>query len=358
MTDVKIPVRNLWLLMLYGSDLAFLNHKAFVAAEKNPEKLPDLITELLCEAVEGRLRNGLTLGFRSISEPLPRVRGRIDFLNTYSRRLLDHGRVHCEFERISPDTEANRFVLSALKNCLPMLHEVSTAIRCRKCIHWMSSLGVAHVSPRGSRLRAGSFDRSTASDRLMLSIAALALEMKIPSEGHGEALAFVPKRDERWLRTLFEKAVAGYYRIHTLGSAWKVSPGKWLNWQIDEHSDRIPELLPKMKTDIYLENPVERSLIIIDTKFNQIIVDGRYRDKSFRSSYVYQMYAYTKSQPKADDAASVEGVLLHPSFGQIIDESVVIQGDRFRFMTLDLLAEHGVWAGQLSSLIGVTPRPV
>lgn len=358
MTNVKIPVRNLWLLMLYGSDLAFLNQKAFAAAEKNPERLPDLITELLCEALETRLRNGLTLGFRSVSEPLSRVRGRIDFLTTYSRRLLDHGQVHCTFERISPDTEANRFVLSAIKTCLPILRDESTAARCRKCIHWMSSLGVAHVSPRNINLKSGSTDRSAVADRLMLSLAALALGVKIPAEEQGESLAFEPMRDERWLRALFEKAVAGYYRIHTRGSAWKVSPGKWLSWQIDEQSEQISDLLPKMKTDIYLENSVERSRIIIDTKFNEITVDGRYRDRSFRSGYLYQMYAYTKSQPRQDNLISVQGVLLHPSFGENVDESVVIQGDRFRFMTLDLLAEHGRWAKQLSSLISVAPPKV
>ena len=351
MSSPNIPVRNLWLLMLYGSDVGFLNNRVFASAEENPEKLPDLITELLCDAVESRLRNGLTLGFQSVSDSISRVRGRIDFLTTHTQRLLDHGRIRCTFDVVSPDTETNRFVLCALRKCLPMLQDKAVAARCRRCIHWMRSLGVSDTPVRGGLIKSSRRDRGIGQDQLMITLAGLALEMKIPSETEGGTLSYLPVRDERWLRVLFEKAVAGFYRIHTRGTAWKVTPGKWLNWQIEEQSDRVPELLPKMKTDIFLENQEIRNRIIIDTKFNEITVEGRYRDRSFRSGYLYQMYAYAKSQKKESEGFSVEGVLLHPAFGEGIDESVVIQGDRFRFVTIDLMADHQTWRTSLRSLL-------
>ena len=70
MEHPSIPVKNLWLLMLYASDLAFVDKKAFVA-EDNPEELPDLIAALLCGAAESRLRDGLTLGFPVSQDHLP-----------------------------------------------------------------------------------------------------------------------------------------------------------------------------------------------------------------------------------------------------------------------------------------------
>ncbi len=352
MEHPSIPVKNLWLLMLYASDLAFVDKKAFVAAEDNPEGLPDLIAALLCEAAESRLRDGLTLGFRSVSGPLTRVRGKINFVTTASRRLLDKGLVHCSYDQISADTDKNRFVLAALTKCLPLLRDEGVASRCRRCIHWMRSIGVSDSSAH-NKLNAGKAnDRRNARDALMMSLASLAMDMKLPSEQGGDQLSFEPSRDERWLRVLFEKAVAGFYREYANSAGWKATPGKWLNWQVQEQSTQIPDLLPKMKTDIFLENTKLGRRIIIDTKFNEITVKGRYRDRSFRSGYVYQMYAYTKSQHgSSDDSFMTEGILLHPAFGESCDESVVIQGDRYRFMTVDLMEDLAVWKRQLLDII-------
>lgn len=344
----NIPVKNLWLLMLYASDLAFVDDKVFVAAEENPEGLPDLVAALLCEAAESSLRKGLTLGFRNVSGPLRRVRGKINFLVTDSKQLLSKGLVHCYYDQVSPDTDQNRFVLAALKKCLLLLQDETVASRCRRCIHWMRSIGVSDLPVTSSLDLGKTKDRRTARDRTMLSLARLAMEMKLPSEQGGDHLSYEPSRDERWLRDLFEKAVAGFYSIYANSAGWKTTAGKWLSWQIDEQSALISDLLPKMKTDIFLESPKEGRRIIIDTKFNEIVVKGRYRDRSFRSGYVYQMYAYTMSQLDSSDfALSTEGILLHPAFGESYDESVTIQGNHYRFMTIDLVEDLAKWKDQL-----------
>ena len=48
----RIPVRNLWLLMLYASDLFRDLEEAKVAVENNPDDIPDLVSEMLCRQVE------------------------------------------------------------------------------------------------------------------------------------------------------------------------------------------------------------------------------------------------------------------------------------------------------------------
>ena len=74
----RIPVRNLWLLMLYASDLYQSIGKGSVAIEDNPDDIPDLVAEILAHAVEERLRQNLSSGFRQREAELSRVRGRID----------------------------------------------------------------------------------------------------------------------------------------------------------------------------------------------------------------------------------------------------------------------------------------
>lgn len=47
----QIPVRNLWLLMLYASDLMSAPGQRKIDVEDNPDKIPDLVAEVLAEVV-------------------------------------------------------------------------------------------------------------------------------------------------------------------------------------------------------------------------------------------------------------------------------------------------------------------
>ena len=88
----RIPVRNLWLLMLYASDLfRQLDASGDRSFEDNPDDLPDLVAEILTHEVERRLRRNLSYGYQYRHEVLGRVRGRIDLLQTEAHQLLQRG---------------------------------------------------------------------------------------------------------------------------------------------------------------------------------------------------------------------------------------------------------------------------
>ena len=61
----RIPVRNLWLLMLYASELFRDLEKSKVAVEDNPDDIADLVAEMLCRMVERRIQRNLSHGYRS-----------------------------------------------------------------------------------------------------------------------------------------------------------------------------------------------------------------------------------------------------------------------------------------------------
>lgn len=110
-----IPVRNIWLLMLYASDLFRIKGMDGKGIEDMPDDLPDLVGEILAHAVEQRQRRRLSLGYRTRSAALNRVRGRIDVLTTERHQLLARGLVACRFDELTIDTPRNRFVRAALE---------------------------------------------------------------------------------------------------------------------------------------------------------------------------------------------------------------------------------------------------
>ena len=104
---------------------------------------------------------------------------------------------------------------------------------------------------------------------------------------------------------------------------------------------------------LVLEHRPSGRRIVIDTKFTSILTSGWYREETLRSGYLYQMYAYLRSQAGQGDPVAdwVEGVLLHPSVGRSVDETAMIQGHAIRFATVDLAAESATIRRQLLKVV-------
>ena len=66
------------------------------------------MARLLTHVVEERLHRNLSRGYRPKAATLTRGRGRIDMLETTTRRLMDRGRIACRFEEHTMDTPRNR----------------------------------------------------------------------------------------------------------------------------------------------------------------------------------------------------------------------------------------------------------
>ncbi|MDQ5987892.1 MAG: Protein McrC [Syntrophus sp. SKADARSKE-3] len=334
----RIPVRNLWLLMLYASHLFRQFGQQKISIEENPDNIPDLIAELLAFAVEHRIRRNLSFGYQTKLAVLPRVRGHIDLLGTERRQLLARGLVACRFEDLTVNTPSNCFVREALDTIAKIVHSPELAHRCRSLAEGLRRIGVTGEKPSRSEVAADRYGRRDAGDQLMMEAAQLSFNLALPTETAGDKFLSRPDREITWIRKLFEKAVAGFYEVALSHLGWHVESGKVINWIIEKKTSGIEKILPSMRTDIVLDHQEMGQRIIIDTKFTSIITHGWYREDSLRSGYVYQIYAYLRSQENNKNLLSVNaaGLLLHPAIDVMVDETVVIQGHAIRFATVDL----------------------
>ena len=334
----RIPIRNIWLLMLYAAEIKDLTESKRYTQEQNPEEIIDVIAEILVHAVNQRKRQHLTTGYRHRVEDLNRVRGKIDLLRTERYQLLDRGRVACRYEELTIDTDRNRYVRGALDIASHHVIRLDLKNACRSLANELSLMGVSSDIPTSREIDSERFGLHDRQDELMLTIAKLIYEFAIPAREAGSEALPDPKRENAWIRLLFEKAVGGFYKVVLSKTDWKVSPGKRLDWQRSEATDDIQRLMPGMKTDISLESRSLRRRIVIDTKFTSIVTKGHYRESSFKSNHIYQIYAYVRSQEHEKDgrSQSAEGILLYPSIDIDVDESVRIQGHVFRFKTVNL----------------------
>ena len=350
---VSIPVRNIWWLMLYASDLGKEANLSKLASEDLPEEIPDLVAEILAKAVEQRQRRQLSTGFLRKEAVVSRVRGRIDHLTTSRQQLLARGQVACRFEELSIDTSRNRYARAALDKVSRLVRKPELAQRCRRLAHGLLLRGVVGEPPTRQQISNERFGRHDQADQPMLAAARLAMDLALPAEEAGANALIDPQRCEHWLRRLYEKAIGGFYRLHLGEAQWLVHTGMTLRWPIEEATSGAEQVFPSMRTDIVIDRRDRPQRLVIDTKFTGVLGRGWYRDQTLKSGYIYQLYAYLRSQVDNGNpwSANASGLLLHPAINGGFDESVVIQGHMMQFATVNLATSHAEIKERLLSLV-------
>lgn len=347
----EIPVRNLWLLMLYASQL-FADHPGIRAAgaEARPDELPDLVAEILAGAVERRLQRSLSRAYIARNQPLTRVRGRIDVLKTESAQLLSRGEVACRYTDLAVDNPVNRLICAGLIIAGTVTQDGDLAHRCRQLAGMLRLQGVTPKRLGRADADAITLGRNQIADLDSVNAARLLLRMNIPNEDDGIAQRMSPRRDVADIRRLYEAAVRGFYQA-TLPPPWRVHAGETRhNWPLQEHSPGALAILPVMRTDTILERPDQR--IIVETKFADALKPNQYGKPKLSRNHLFQLYAYVQSQHDRDGlSTTTEGVLLYPVVDGEVDEYVVINGHRYRFVTVDLAAPATTIRNRLLSIV-------
>ncbi len=350
----NIPIENIWFLFLYAADLAQFKSRFRAEIEKSAS-IYDLLGKLLCSAVEHRLRTNLNQQFEPTFSVLSRVRGRIDHLKTAQGQLMQKGQIACRFENLTVDTIQNRLVKTALKILSARVHNNAIASQCYFWENRLTSMGVTGKPVSAHELKQIHTNRNSHDDRLMIEIAKLVFIIKMPTRKSGNHEFQNIDISAHLIRKLFEKAIRNFYKLElSADTDWRTYPTeKQLNWPIEEKSKRIDEVMPQMKADIVLTNTPAQRRIIIDTKFASIFGKSQHREQTLKSHYIYQLYSYLRSQEDSEDmgAKNAEGMLLHPSIDEKLDEYIKVQGHQIRFVTINLAQSWQHISNDLISII-------
>ncbi len=334
----KIPVRNVWLLFLYASGLAQFRGRFNAEIEASPD-FKSLLARLLCYVTERRLRRNLSFGYRARQDVLRRVRGRIDILKTVAGDLFRKGEVACRFTELTINTPRNRLVRAAHSKMASFQLDGGLAHRCRMLAHSLGRIGVGSDFPSRAEIASDQIARHEVDDRLLVSLAHAVFDLILPTEEPGGRSLLATWREEMDLPRLFEKAIGNLFAAELpRDDGWRIITSKQHEWPVSSSSPGIDRYLPSMQTDIIIENLQAQRRVVVDTKFTEILTRSRFGRLRFKTSHLYQLYAYLRSQERPSDPMSLraDGILLYPSAGLQVDETALIQGHHVRFVTVDL----------------------
>ena len=351
-TELGIPIRNLWNMLLYAwNDIPLKSHWMMTDAESAPT-LDALLATILMKLMQGRMRIGLGGDYVPEKGSIRGIRGRIDFTESIKQRAFDHGEAYCEYKQYSANAPKNQIIRTTLARLIqtgqfgPETDQANTLRhRLRRLTNSLDGIDLIELTPDLiHRQRLGRNDNDY---RVMLEICWLILMRQMPTELSGLHPLPAIDRDALVLHNIYERFIANFYRHHLNG--WIVTPQKRLEW----HEKNTNPFLPSMIPDLILQEKSSNKLIILDTKFTaRSLSPNQWGKEIFDSSHLYQLYAYLKSQAHLSEAhQNAIGILLYPAVQGRFSERIELQDHMMRVESIDLTMPWQEIERQLLELI-------
>lgn len=342
---MKIPIKNLFYLLCYAWDVLEQADVTEVDTVEAPD-LENLMASVFSVHLARLLRRGLEQDYQEKREDSTRIRGRIDFQETTKRLLSWRGTAHIIFDKLSPDTSANRI----LKATLDVLLKFETLTKKNRDELAGLYRGLRDVSD--TRVTTGSFyrvrlHRNNQDYRLLLSIGEMVHRYVLPQE-RGQRMRFIDfERDAMW--ELFQEFVTNFYRRRQ--RTYRVNPDSF-PWFVSQSPEAELFLLPRLNTDIVLSSSSDR--IVVDTKFYAEPFDRRFDKPILNSAHINQMFAYMQNVAARESRGRrVSGIILYatgPADAFPLQDWVLF-GHDLRVAAVDLSAEN--WKDIEKSLLSI-----
>ncbi len=326
---MKIPVRNVYFLLLYAWDRIGEAEERSVD-EADYTRLQDLFGHVLADAVARLLARGLERDYVAVGAEVPGVRGRLDLSVTMKRALRCRARTYCEFDELLYDVLPNRILKATLRSLLRVeLHE-----RVRSRIHRlyakMDAVADAVISSRDFGLVR--LHRNNRSYDFALRLCRLIHDNLMISEATGRARFRDFRKDDRQMAALFEEFVYRFFLRER--PAFRASRPH-IQWHDAHGSEADLAWLPRMRTDVLLEPPGRR--IVLDTKYYTKAFQRSFQKQKIRSSHLYQIFAYVENRDANEpNGPPHEGMLLYPVVGEAFSFDYRLKGHRMSVRSIDL----------------------
>ena len=110
---INIPVKNIYIMFLYAWRKHLEGTIVNIDAEEHTD-LQNLSAKILNNGLNRLFKKGLTRDYRSKTEDIKSVKGKINFNSTIKKNLLMNGKVSCEFDEFDEDNIQNQIIKATI----------------------------------------------------------------------------------------------------------------------------------------------------------------------------------------------------------------------------------------------------
>ena len=340
-----IRIKNIYYMLAYVCDALTLSEFESVEKEADFKNIYDMFASVLERRISSQLRRGLHREYRSSTEEMSMVRGKLDMPGTVRNRIRRRYTVTCEVDEFSENNLFNQIIKTTAFLLLNQ-PEVDRRYKDRLKQKMMYFDNVDRIDPKSIRWNSIRYDRNNRNYRLLIGLCRFIIdEAVLPTTKRGvsrlpslkEAAEYLKENNENKennkMAQLYEAFVRNYYRREYQGTPGFSVADEWMEWQSDSRqsdsrqNEKPAWVLPKMHTDITLtcDRKNGRKILIIDTKYYHGIRKKNEKQSLYTTDEdnrlhihednIYQIFAYVKNKEEMEKRSrkygKVSGMLLY-----------------------------------------------
>jgi len=304
---VQIPIENIYFLLCYAWNKLEEKERVNVSIEDKTELL-DLFAKVLINATKMLLKRGIDKNYIDYTEELAGVKGKVQISQTLKSNLLLKQKTICTYDDFSSNIISNRILVSTIHR-LTRTKGLDKQLKNELVSLRRMFPDIDQIEITNSLFKQVKLNRNNRFYGFLMNVCQIVYESTFPSEEHGKYKFSDFTRDDNKMNQLFEAFVRNFYKIEQ--QQYKVGI-EIIEWQFENPEIESSQYLPQMKTDITLQNDIEK--IIIDAKFYRETMSLNYEKERIKSNNLYQLFSYLLNQQDGNSKTqNTKGILLYPT---------------------------------------------
>jgi 5-methylcytosine-specific restriction enzyme subunit McrC len=337
-----VVIRNIYYMLSYAYKVLKQGNYEQIAAEEF-DNVVDLLAAILDKALSQQLKQGLYREYIPVYEDILTLRGKMDMQGTFRHQMQRKQLLACEHDELSENNIFNKIIKAT---AIALIHSEKVATKNKVALkkEMLFFHAVDNIVPQSIPWQYLQFRRNNLTYIMLMNICYFILNELLLSQDKG---TYKMRSFEEQLPWLFQNFVCNYYAFHY---PYLSPQAREVEWALDEPV--CDEFLPKMKTDISLEDKENDKILIIDTKFYSHMMQENFDKKTYHSDNMYQIFSYVKNKDYGHKG-NVSGMLLYAKTesGVAPNGDYLMSGNRISVKALDLNMEFEKIAQQMDKIV-------
>lgn len=343
---MQIPIENIYYLLCYAWNKLEEKERVNVSVDDKTELL-DLFAKILINGTKILLKRGIDRSYIDFTDEITGVKGKIQISQTLKSNLLFKQRTICTFDTFSSNILTNRILVSTIYS-LSRTKGLDKDLKKELITLQRMFSGIELIEINNSLFSQIKLNRNNRFYGFLMNVCQIIYENTLPSEEQGNYKFTDFTRDERKMNQLFEAFIRNFYKIEQ--SKYNIVKKETIDWQFICDEKDSYQFVPKMETDITLENNSDK--IIIDAKYYRETMTINYDKEKIKSNNLYQLFSYLLNQEdNTPKTVNAKGILLYPTIEKDYDLQYKYKSHTIEIRTINLNSNWKLISNRLKEII-------
>lgn len=343
---MQIPIENIYYLLCYAWNKLEEKERVNVSVDDKTELL-DLFAKILINGTKILLKRGIDRSYVDFTDEIAGVKGKVQISQTLKSNILFKQRTICTFDTFSSNILTNRILVSTIYS-LSRTKGLDKDLKKELITLQRMFSEVDLIQINNSLFSQIKLNRNNRFYGFLMNVCQIIYENTLPSEEQGSYKFTDFTRDENKMNQLFEAFIRNFYKIEQ--SKYNIVKKETIYWQFKNEERDGFQFVPKMETDITLENNSEK--IIIDAKYYRETMVINYDKEKIKSNNLYQLFSYLLNQEdNTPKTVNAKGILLYPTIEKEYDLQYKYKTHTIEIRTINLNSNWKLISNRLKKII-------